>query len=809
MMLSINITVCIMTDIKDNTIQDSEKEVCIVVAGSVDSGKCHAAGTLVIKHDGKLIKVEDIKVGDKLMGDDSTERTVIEIHSGEGQLYEIIQENEKSYVVNGNHILCLKYFDSDHICYDKTDETITIKYAIFENNLPVIKIETISTKNKSEYCFNQEARKYIEMISLNKNKLNYGDIVEISVLQYLTLPLYVQNSLKWYRVEVTFPYKEVPFDEYILGVHLGNNVNSSRKNYIKHDSFSDFIQKYNLINNDHIPDIYKYNSREIRLNILAGLIDSCGQYCHIKNMYSFELSRRKWILINDILYLVRSLGFTTVICHNDVINDKYKFNFWGKNQELIPCRFSKNKATNLENDNLVCTIKIKQLNVGKYYGFSLNNNKRFLLEDFSVSHNSSTLGVLTSGVLDDGKGLARDKVAKHPHEIKTGKTSDISTHTLFHDNKKVVLVDLCGHEKYLKTTLYGVTGFFPDYGILIVSANRGFLKMTKEHMGIFIRMKIPFVILVTRVDITPQNIYEDVMDTAIKFLNHSKRKNIIINKYPDFEEDKTKQKLEYALDRLNNNPYTVPIISISNKTGYYINSVKHLLINLNPRQVWSQENINSSIFYIDGALIPSGIGLVVTGLLKGKTITADSELYIGPYGNEFKRVNPWSFHDNYKNKVSYLVDRQRGCVAIKPFNKKDEINKDSIKKGMILTTKENITNICNQFSAEVEILNHPTVISNNYIPIIHCGTVRQAAKIILNENETLQSGDKKIVSFRFIQHPEFIEPETTFFFREGTTRGVGTVKSILPVKDDPNPKIIRQKKRQKRSRRDRNIKIIQ
>ena len=60
-------------------------------------------------------------------------------------------------------------------------------------------------------------------------------------------------------------------------------------------------------------------------------------------------------------------------------------------------------------------------------------------------------------------------------------------------------------------------------------------------------------------------------------------------------------------------------------------------------------------------------------------------------------------------------------------------------------------------------------------------------KIILDDNQELKMGDIANVAFRFIQHPEFIEPNMVFFFREGSTRGVGTVESILPLKDDPNP----------------------
>ena len=412
---------------------------------------------------------------------------------------------------------------------------------------------------------------------------------------------------------------------------------------------------------------------------------------------------------------------------------------------------------------------------------------------------SSFLGVLTTGELDDGRGKARATVAKHPHEIREGKTSDISTRTMCENNRELTLVDLCGHEKYLRTTLFGITGFFPDYGVVIIAANRDILKMTKEHMGILLYMRIPFIIVVTRIDIAPKNIYDETLSLLTKLLKRNKRQVEIINTIDDLDivnyPDKYKEQEQLSMDKINSviqklkiNPYIVPVITVSNKTGYFIDPSKYLLTHLEPRKVWNNEMLNGSIFYIESRFTPPGIGLVVSGLTKGNPIKVNSELLIGPYGKEFRKIKAWSLHDNTKNIVKELVDRQRGCIAIKPADKKDDVSKSNIRKGMIIITKGLEQNICYKFTANITILNHSTVISSKYCPVIHCGTIRQSAKIMLAENqEALKTGDDAIVNFRFTQHPEFVEIGNTFFFREGTTRGFGTVKEILPVKDDPDP----------------------
>jgi GTPase len=169
-------------------------------------------------------------------------------------------------------------------------------------------------------------------------------------------------------------------------------------------------------------------------------------------------------------------------------------------------------------------------------------------------------------------------------------------------------------------------------------------------------------------------------------------------------------------------------------------------------------------------------------------------MLIGPYGNEFRKVKVWSMHNNNKEPINKISDRQRGCLAIKGHDKGGEVNKSNIRKGMIMISKEIEQNVCYQFTAEIEILAHSTVISPKYTPVIHCGTIRQSARIVLDEGQNLKLGDKALVKFRFVQHPEFMEKESIFFFREGTTRGVGTVKDILAIKDDPDPKPAEPKK---------------
>lgn len=108
---------------------------------------------------------------------------------------------------------------------------------------------------------------------------------------------------------------------------------------------------------------------------------------------------------------------------------------------------------------------------------------------------STLLGVLTHGELDNGRGFARQKLFRHKHEIESGRTSSVGNDILGFDSegnvvnkpdshggslewtkicekstKVITFIDLAGHEKYLKTTVFGMTGHLPDFCMLMVSA---------------------------------------------------------------------------------------------------------------------------------------------------------------------------------------------------------------------------------------------------------------------------------------------------------------------------------------------------
>ena len=82
----------------------------------------------------------------------------------------------------------------------------------------------------------------------------------------------------------------------------------------------------------------------------------------------------------------------------------------------------------------------------------------------------------------------------------------------------MTFLDLCGHEKYLKTTMFGLVGLMPDYAMLVVGANMGISRMTKEHLGITLALGVPIFFVITKIDIAPQEVTDDTLNILQKIL---------------------------------------------------------------------------------------------------------------------------------------------------------------------------------------------------------------------------------------------------------------------------------------------------
>lgn len=393
---------------------------------SIGSGKCHGINTPIMMFDGTTKIVQDIVIGDKVMGDDSTPRNVLSLARGEDEMYKVIPVKGNPYIVNKEHILCLKMISYPRIQHNKSQNSYNIAW--LENNS--FKWKTLTYTNIGKEKGLENAKNFMNSISQN-------NILEISVKDYLKLAQHNKNGLKGYRVPLNFEEKQLILDPYFLGFWLGDSTSSSSDittqdsviiNYLRqlapnYECYLDYKEGYtyslkgikksnniiqtspikklfkqiNVLDNKHIPLIYKTSSREQRLKLLAGLLDSDGSMQ--KNGYDFIQKNEK--LLDDVIFLCRSLGFS---CYKNKEKKgcwylgKYKENYYyrininGKGIEDIPvkCERKKCKPRQQIKDVLVTGIKLEHIERDNYYGFTLDGNNRYLMADFTVCHNSLT-----------------------------------------------------------------------------------------------------------------------------------------------------------------------------------------------------------------------------------------------------------------------------------------------------------------------------------------------------------------------------------------------------------------------------------
>ena len=88
-----------------------------------------------------------------------------------------------------------------------------------------------------------------------------------------------------------------------------------------------------------------------------------------------------------------------------------------------------------------------------------------------------------------------DQVLPSSHKNHTARWMDVVSQS----DRNVTLIDLCGHERYLKTTVSGLTSLHVDYGILVVGSNMGVQVMTREHISVACALQIPLCVVVSKV----------------------------------------------------------------------------------------------------------------------------------------------------------------------------------------------------------------------------------------------------------------------------------------------------------------------
>ena len=66
--------------------------------------------------------------------------------------------------------------------------------------------------------------------------------------------------------------------------------------------------------------------------------------------------------------------------------------------------------------------------------------------------------------------------------------------------------------------MFGLVGLMPDYSMIVVGANMGVSRMTREHLGISLALGVPIFVVVTKIDLAPPEVYNETVSTLLKIL---------------------------------------------------------------------------------------------------------------------------------------------------------------------------------------------------------------------------------------------------------------------------------------------------
>jgi hypothetical protein len=321
--------------------------VCAFLAQR-NSGKCLAKGTGVMMFEETTKKVEDIKVGDLVMGDDQTPRTVLGVNNGVDEMYEITNEYGTSYTVNSQHILSLVY-----------SRQKTLKKFDYSYKISWFKKETLKYVTRT-FIFNKENRENVFVKALVFYRNIVDDLkVDMDIQKYLSLK---KNHRKYF-----YGYQQ--------------SLNFSEKRVLTED-YEDLVIRIFRDLDGEIPHCYKYNSKEIRCHLLMAIVaytganlNSCMKVYH-KNL-------------DDTIFITRSLGLQVKIVSDEEIH--------------------------IKSESLEAKITVKPKGQGEYYGFELDGNHKFYLENCVITHNSFLIRDLLYYQQSLPAGLVVSKTDKLTH----------------------------------------------------------------------------------------------------------------------------------------------------------------------------------------------------------------------------------------------------------------------------------------------------------------------------------------------------------------------------------------------------------
>lgn len=337
----------------------------------------------------------------------------------------------------------------------------------------------------------------------------------------------------------------------------------------------------------------------------------------------------------------------------------------------------------------------------------------------------------TAGHIDHGKttvvkGLTGKDTDTLPEEKARGMTIDLGfTFFTLSNGRKVGIVDVPGHEKFIKNMAAGVTGI--DLILFVIACDDGIKPQTLEHADI------------------------------IKILGV--KKGLILLTKRDLADEERAAQLKEDVRELFKNSYleNSKILEISTKDAQSFEKLKEVLEKEILEIEENRDEIKDFRLDIDKVFSIKGFGTVVTGTSKNSKISIGDTVMIYPQQKEVKIKGI----ENHGNKVEALEAGNRCALNINMDSKE-------IKRGNIISKKDSLI-ISNRLDCVFTLLKRSSNFKNNQRVRINIGTEELIGRVKIFLEDEILSGDKKYVQIE-------LEKESAF-----SVGDIGIVRSFSPV----------------------------
>ena len=367
---------------------------CQMLMAPTGSGKCLGRDTQVLMADGTIKMVQDVIAGDKLLGPDGRSRNVLSIASGREHLYRITPKKGSSYVINASHILSLR----------KTPGSAGLRLAdggFVPKDADVVNVNVevlLHSNATARHCLKGWRSDAIHLFDRNHEE----DALDRLLPPYILGAWIGDGTMgraaiskpeckmvdEWvgYGRSIGLPTRRIASDPEDCPTWLLTNGH----NGFSFNVVQAHIEMLGVARRKHIPPQYKFGPISVRLELLAGLIDSDGYVEH---------GGCDWISVSNVLaedfaFVCRSVGLSAYItpCKKGISASGFVGDYWrvsvSGDLSKIPMRDKIAAKRTQKKRHLVHGITIEPIGIGDYYGFEIDGDHLFLLGDFTVTHNT-------------------------------------------------------------------------------------------------------------------------------------------------------------------------------------------------------------------------------------------------------------------------------------------------------------------------------------------------------------------------------------------------------------------------------------